>query len=400
MFRSPYFLMTHRLPDTNVNITTNNTNQGSAMMPRLLEPARSVAVWCHSDRAQRLCLLGVAILANAVAHSQVSVQQQNDFNTARSDAALGTSFSPTSPPTFGSIISYGNRPIPPPEAGPLPPTPKPFSLNFLAPFNYVQKGAEGTTTTGAAEATPELKVAFLARPGSGWMRFTGYLDEYSDRYTGKPSNGDRLSASLRMEYVGTQPVIDPDRLIPYLSYAPSKTFAPLFSKKKLTTQDYTLGINELWDFAPSFRAFDTRGGFLPTWELGLQAAAQRRIVDSGADSFALIFSPSLKWAATDRIHFPYLEPEQFGKLAASLGLTVTRRWYERYQGQTEQTWSLGPIFTVVWLPPAQWFGSKASLLGSPEVDFQLAYSDLNASLHSDNAHSYTIGPALKASWVF
>jgi hypothetical protein len=40
------------------------------------------------------------------ARAQLSIQDQIDFNTTRSDALLGTSFAASNSPTIGSLVSY------------------------------------------------------------------------------------------------------------------------------------------------------------------------------------------------------------------------------------------------------------------------------------------------------
>jgi hypothetical protein len=375
----------------------------------LEERVQSVPIRLRSRRAWTflaqsfLVIVFCTVALPSLAQSQL--QDQIDFNTARSDAVLGTSPAPSSSlPTIGSLVSYslypnGNSSVTELQ-GPQAPAPPIFNSNFLSPLSYARSQANGKSGISSANAVPEIKTGFLVHPSETLFQFSGFLDLSSSRYTGSTANSDRLDGLVRVDFVGSDPFPDRASIIPYVSYAPQQTYAPLFSKGELVTQDLMLGVNKLWDFAPNWTKYNTVASDDPAWEIGLQLSGQHRIVNSGADSNAIIFGPSIKWAATNAVEFPHKTPEDLGKLAASIGLNITRRWYESYQDYSERVWSVAPILTVSWVLPGKWFGKSGSYLGSPELDFQIAYSDLNSTVGAKSSRQLGVGPTLKANWNF
>jgi hypothetical protein len=355
----------------------------------------------------RLAILGLTVflgITPIAVHAQVPVQSQIDFNTARSDAALGTSLVPANLPTFGSIVSFGILPIENAASSfqqkPVPLPVNPFTFNFLSPLNYFN-GSGGTLGSAtAAEATPEMKLGFSVHPEDVTLQFSGFIDEASDRFSGKPPDTDKLSGSLRIDFVGTKTFPDRDRYIPYLSYSPQQGYAALFGKSKPFTQDVTVGLNKLWDFHPDWTKLDMRAGGNPTWETGLQIGVQRRMVNAGANSTAILAGPSLKWANSNRQEWPHCLPEECGSLAASLGINLARRWFDQVTGESERVWGAAPILTVAWGLPDRFVGGNATRFGSPEIDFQAAYNDQSST---DDAHSnrqWTVGLVVKAGLTF
>jgi hypothetical protein len=123
-------------------------------------------------------------------------------------------------------------------------------------------------------------------------------------------------------------------------------------------------------------------------------AVQRRISNPAPDSYAFVIGPSIKWTSSNQVEFPKIPIEKLGAMSASLGLNLTRRWDDSYQGQSERIWSVAPIATFVWQPPIKWLKS------APEVDFQVAYSSQSSTTPSDTKHQWGIGPTLKFGWSF
>jgi hypothetical protein len=339
----------------------------------------------------------VALFLSSQLHAQAALENQIDFNTARADAALGTSLAPASLPTIGSIVSFGAFPSSLSETIGISQSAltKPLTLNVLSPLDY--DDVNGSRT---GEATPEIKFSFLIHPSQVPLQFSGFLDESSDRYTGSAPGNDRLDGSLRLDWVGIKSFPDRDRFIPYFSYTPQVLYDPFFDGRKSTIQDYALGFNKLCDFNPDWSKPDTSAPYLPTWEIGLQFAVQHRITDSGPDSNAVVASPSLKWAATNAAHFPGISPDMLGQLAASAGLSVTHRWYDTYQDVAQRLWTLSPILSISWVLPAHWFGQSAAKIGAPEIDFQFAYTNTDSNLELKSSHQWALGPSVKFGWNF
>lgn len=174
---------------------------------------------------------------------QISTSDQIDFNTARSDALLGTSFTPTTPPTIGSVVSYG-------IAGGVRSsdltltTPPLGSINLLNPINYVRQFPGGSAPAESAEFTPQVKAGLVYRLRDTWsfVQVSASLGESSDRYTGSPANTDALNATLRFDFVGTDTHLNRDAWVPYFSYMPSEIYAAFYATRKQVNQDYTIGI--------------------------------------------------------------------------------------------------------------------------------------------------------------
>jgi hypothetical protein len=365
-------------------------------------PGRSGDIAGQCRRIRFTFLASILLGIGTQVWAQVPTQAQIDFNTARTDATLGTSTTAANMPTFGSVVSFGILPISGTvaqfKAVPLPVNP--FTFNFLAPINYVSDFSATGGAQRAAEATPELKQGFVVHPDNVVLQFSGFLDESSDRYTGSIPNTDKLSGSLRVDWVGTEPFPDRQRLIPYLSYSPQQVYAAFFGKSKPFTQDLALGVNKLWDFSPKWSLYDGRAGVFPTWELGLQIATQHRVVNSGPDSDALLIGPSLKWARSNAVEWPHCVPEVCGMLSASVSVNLTRRWYDRFEGISSSSWTAAPIFTFAWGIPDRFLAGNASNFGSPELDFQLAYNDLSIDTPGQSSHQWSVGLIVKTGLTF
>jgi len=142
--------------------------------------------------------LTIALIVSFGAHSagaQGTTPDLSDFNTIRSDALLGTSPTLVNPPTFGSLTSGFGTTSP---VQPRAPQPPPFNLSNLDPFNYFNQAGNGSDQS-AYEATPEVKFGFITRPARFPLQFSGFADEYSDRFSGAPSNSDKFDGSLRID---------------------------------------------------------------------------------------------------------------------------------------------------------------------------------------------------------
>jgi hypothetical protein len=341
----------------------------------------------------RAGLVATASLVALPLHAQLLVVDQTDFNRARSDAALGTSFSAVNLPTFGSITSFSTYP----NAGAEVPW---FSFNFLAPLDFTSNAI--FAPQNEFEATPEVRLGFLAHPASLPLQFSASVDELSDRYSNSSfANYDQLYGSLRLDWVGTDEVSVRDRWIPYVSYSPQQVYAPFFSSDAQRTQDFAIGVNKLWDFTANWTRFATAAPDYPTWEVGLQAGVQRRIVNVGDDSDAILVAPSVKWSSSNGNGWIHCLPDSCGQLATSLGVNLTQRWYGNSAGRE---WDVSPILTVAWVLPGKYFNHDAARYGRPEIDFQLAYYRQN---FSDGAPYYgfvnqqwSLGPTVKLGWNF
>jgi hypothetical protein len=350
---------------------------------------------CDSH-ALRLTMIALLMGLTAQSARGQSVAAQSDFATARINALEGTSTTQASLPIFGSMVSLGNYPSR--DAQPL--GPPPFSLNLFSPINDYYRSGAGAAAGSALEETPEGKFGFLVHPFGTSFQFSGFIDADSDRYSGAPADGDRVDGSFRIDYVGPDPFPNRDQFIPYLSYSPQQTFEPFFDTGKILTQDYAAGINKLWDFLPSGRRCDGRYSCNPLIEIGLQVGSQHRVVNSGAGSNALIIGPSIKWAPTSMADWPHIDPDADGQVSASVAANITGRWYDELDGVSEQTWSAEPIITASWIFPAKWFGSASAFVGSPELDFQAAYTNQHSTVAKDNFHEWQEGPILRGAWTF
>jgi hypothetical protein len=189
-------------------------------------------------------------------------------------------------------------------------------------------------------------------------------------------------------------------LIPYASYSPQQAYADFFGRSKPLTQDLAIGLNKLIDFHPDWSRFDMRAPGVPTWEIGLQATLQRRIVNGGPDSSAVLFNPSLKWTSTDHHDWPHCFDANCSALSASLGVNLTRRWFDQANDNSERTWGVSPIFTVAWGLPDRFFGGSAGHYGSPELDFQAAYNDQSSTVDAHSSRQWTVGLIIKAGLTF
>jgi hypothetical protein len=343
--------------------------------------------------------LAFAVCASAITANAQSAQDQSDFSTARSDALIGTSTTDSGLSTYGSMVAYGTYPKTTPDQ-PEPLSRPPVTLNFLGPVDYYDHTGTGSAAGVALEGTPELKLGFLELLHGTPFQLSGFLDEDSDRYTGAPANMDKLDGQIRIDLVGSQAFPDRQAPTPYVSYSPQKAFDPFFSTEIKVTQDFAWGINKLWDFLPSGKQCDGRYNCYPTWELGLQVGGQHRLVSTGAGSNALILSPSIKWEQVSMSDFPGWDFDTMGQLSASVGITITRRWYSELSGVSEQTWAFSPIATAVWVLPKPWFGAWAALVGTPELDFQAAYNHQQSNVTKDTYHQWAVGPVFRSVWTF
>jgi hypothetical protein len=366
------------------------------MGAQLTSPTVHIMRSLLSSSNLRASLVVMTSLIALPLHAQVLGVEQIDFNRARSDAALGTSFSAVNLPTSGSIISFSTYPNAGSEVAR-------FSFNFLAPLDFTNNAIFAPfSPRNEFEATPEVRLGFLVHPTSLPVQFSASVDELSDRYSSFAfANYDQLYGTLRLDWTGTDEISVRDRWIPYLSYSPQQVFVPFFNSDAQRTQDFAVGVNKLWDFTANWTKLDTAAPDYPTWELGLQAGVQRRIVNVGNDSDAILVSPSVKWSSSNGNGWIECARDSCGQLATSLGVNLTQRWYGNNAGRE---WDVSPILTIAWVLPGKYFNHDAARYGTPEIDFQLAYYRQNVSEEGPYegfvTQQWSLGPTVKVGWNF
>jgi hypothetical protein len=368
--------------------------------------------------------------AASASHAQQNRPQDlSDFQTAKTDAVIGTSPSGIGPlPTIGGavpsnfFISQGTLIVEgAAKSDNSPGFFKIFNLNVLTPMAYTDNNGGGSNNESQT-ATPEVKIGYSDQPWKESNPFQGsfYADLSSNRVSGSQMNADRLSGQMRFDWVGVKNsgysipgnrVIEPWTLWHpsiFFSYTPQQSYTPLFERGGIVTQDYAVGLT----------------GFLQGWmngqtpanwysrhqeeiEVDYQAQISHRVTDAGPDSYALVLGPSVKLTRINDPADSWLKGLcQPNRCSSSLGLNVTRRWYDALPStdQRQRSWSFNPVLTGVYVFPQSWFGAKDDAqkldkgFGQPEVDFQAGYSDTISSMPSKNDRLLSVGITFKAAW--
>jgi hypothetical protein len=172
---------------------------------------------------------------------------------------------------------------------------------------------------------------------------------------------------------------------------PRLDFDPTFANNFATRQDLNLGIVKVFNFDGDFNRIPAASNSLSAsvWSFGFSIGRQRRFRDPRPQSSALLVNPSAF----------YVISEQWN---ASLGMPITRRWFDTINGVSQRNLTWEPTGVVEYVIPGAWLGGAdaARWLGNPAIDF-LAGLERNWSNISGREYSqWRAGLVLKTGWRF
>jgi hypothetical protein len=145
--------------------------------------------------------------------------------------------------------------------------------------------------------------------------------------------------------------------------------------------------------------------------LGFEAGTTRRLVDSGPNLWIFSVAPSIRYYLTapfgtersTEIEFRY------GLLNASLALQLSYRLHDEFAGFKRRDFLTSAVLTLEYVIPTSVFGGgferdmlrRKEELGSPTINFQVAFSKLSSNKTDARYHQrWLIGPMLSAAWPF
>lgn len=279
----------------------------------------------------------------------------------------------------------------PPEvsrAGPVQPgvaTPA-FTFDLLAPFFFNSNPAtlEGSPHPGW-EAHPEIRLGWTRRSEAVLpLRWDALIDTSADRFRrGAEANADTLLGRVRAQYESGR---DDQEWQPFLSFQPSRDYAPAFRHRLETRHDLAAGVSTQWNLDAAWRRVAPAGDTGPAtvWSASVNASLQRRFAAPFPDSWALLVNPGLAWTPTPR-------------LSVSAEAEVSRRFFDRRDGASRRDWLVVPTLTLDYLPSE---GALPPSLGSPAVSLQLFLTRQSANQHGLSFTQYGAGPILRSTWRF
>ncbi|MDO9710819.1 hypothetical protein [Paracraurococcus lichenis] len=266
-------------------------------------------------------------------------------------------------------------------------TPAPWSLDLLLPLLWNSDAEQAASGIASPELTPEGRLTWSRRLEAHPVRLSALLDASTDRFVrARDADADLLYGRLRAQY---ESGADDQEWQPFLSYVPTFTFAPTYARRLDTWHDLALGASKSWEWDGALHRVapgaDTDSQ--AAWSVAVNGAVQRRARDGGPPSVALLLNPSVTWAISAAWN-------------ASLELDVTRRWFDRYDGQGRRDWLLTPILTVEFQPPEGWLPPQDSGLGAPVLDLQVFLTRQHSSAAEGRFQQWGAGPILRTAWKF
>jgi hypothetical protein len=338
----------------------------------------------HRRRWPNPALLVLALIAIPTPLlAQARIQDQIDFQRAQSDALLSGGQSTSAAPTRFGVFSMSRLNQEPDQ---------PFSFNGTVPFHYSGQDSDKSGVSTGASFAPEGKFGFGTQPWGGPVRLSGYVDVSLNRYitfNGSLTPSDTLSGAIRADLVGTTD--KPEILAPYVLYAPTGAFSPLFAQQTSFTHDLTVGVNTAWEYKNGFKPADPNSATaFKGWAVSLQSALQHRFDYGLSASNAVLLVPAIKFTS------------QSG-WGASFQANLTERFYDpSARGSAENDFSVQPI-AVLSYQLASLFGfddATAKRYGKAEIDFQAAYANQSSNVAAAVYQRWSFGPTLTFGWKF
>jgi hypothetical protein len=326
-----------------------------------------------------LAVSSLVLLSVTPVGAQVS-DSHSDGNDARYDAMYGTpnSYTPTSQDnlfaTTPGLEQQASR--------------SQFTANGLVPLSFnTNAGFLPSGGSNTAEFDPQAGISWTTPIANSPLKFTANVRAEFDRFTADSGfEFDKLRVLGRLQYVDA----DNDQAYsPYVSYVPRWDFTPLFDNRFALRQDVNVGFNKVFNYDANFQRvpFGSSTSTDTVWSFGLTSFFQARFRDPAPGSFAVVAIPSVSYVISPQWN-------------VSGGFEIERRQFDGVNLFTQRDWFFEPITTLEFVLPSAWFGSAASLVGRPALDFQIAYERNWSNLP---AASYTIwhaGAGAKFGWRF
>jgi hypothetical protein len=351
---------------------------------------------CQLRRLLVPLLLAFSLVGTTGAGAQ-TFQDDLDFRDTLRDARSGTSIVPSLRPNPTGSLTGGVKQF----HGPYGATfvektgepPKDFSFTLTSPLQYWDK-SNPRGFASAWQYTPDAILAWSRQP-QGWpVQLSASADVSSDRYivlSGAPAASDTITGVVRLDYVGEQP--SRQAFTPFVFYTPRWGLTPFLANWTGFSQDFNTGITKLWDFKSDFTRIPPSSNASFAWEFGAKLNLQHRWVYGSPDSNAVIFVPSMKYAA------PGDTP--LHGMALGVQLTVAGRWYDpTASGVAQADWLVQPVAVLSYQFTRTLFGVPAAVLGNPKFDLSASYGSLTSNVASAPYQKLAVGPALTLKWLF
>jgi hypothetical protein len=380
---------------------TQLSTHGSGLtqcLPQINDKTTPLNATHKSTIALRAIVLATLLEWTALANAQnLGTDATIDIQESRSSAlAAPASLVPgglEALPNVGPITPFGVNFKP---AGPA----RDFALFLIAPI-YFNDNPTHSQMNGRSglEGDPELRLDWNHQ--FDWVRLSARLDSDMDRFNNNAatSGTDKFYARIGAALTDGK---DDQAYIPQVTFGPTLTFDPTFSKRQQTANDLTIAVAKVFNFDANFKQAEPgKSTAKAAWSFGISVGFQRRFRDPDPSSYAVIVTPSVKHIISE-------------DWLALLQVNITRRLYDSLQQFSRRDWLINPIATVAFKPPASWFGSTDQVdssgqtpgqrrwaeLGAPEIDFQLSFAQQDSNKRGATFHQLSVGPGLSAVWQF
>jgi hypothetical protein len=369
-------------------------------------------------------VVGLVALGEPIAGAQTvgsAAAAKLEFLNDRLDAMLATG--PNGLVTGNFYVpqrSYANTEAA--TAGAPPDGVPQFSFNILSPGNWDSNA--NTLPSGGSSAlqvAPDLHLGATDHFATmGGITLSGSGDLVLNRYSNDAGkDASPVSYSFEIQRVSGQ---NDQEFQPFLAYSSQTAYSSTFSADSGTVRKVSAGSDKLWEWGywergkglerdPQDQPIANR---FVTLQVGLSAQAGRAFATSSPSSTFLKVSPSFGYNSNNG-----LDSDAYAShWSTSLAVNITRIWQDAGSAAAgampsgaEQDWTIGPVLTVLYSPPARWFrwannqsdaqeARNATSIGGPVFTLQVAYSRFTSNLPGKSYDGWTIGPSLGVSWKF
>jgi hypothetical protein len=283
-----------------------------------------------------------------------------------------------------------------------------FSVTNLSDYN---SNAETLPTGGSRtfEDMPDFNLAFQNSWNSlGGLQLSGSVDASLDRFS--HSNGadaDAVATALELQHVSGS---SDQEFQPFVAFSTNTLFVPTFSKSQGTVTKLAIGFDKVFNFGTLVRNGPLQQ--LPLNQAGegqftsLQFGFSGKIskVFGAADrEYVLKLSPSITYNWNNG---PYSDADA-AHWSLSAALNISRTWDVTATGAHEADWTLSPVVTLVFDPPASWFPKGTSAnhypqasAGNPTITLQVGYNRFTSNVQGKNYEQWALGPSVGLNWKF
>jgi hypothetical protein len=258
----------------------------------------------------------------------------------------------------------------------------------LAPLNYTSNADwQRSGGTETLEGSPEVRFGLTAPVFDLPLRFSSSVAVEFDRMVeSNAGEFDKVRPRVQLQYVDAE---NDQAFSPFLGFSPRWDFRPTFDDNFATRYDLNLGLSKAFSLDEGFGLMPRSGTSANDARLrvGFTLIGQRRFRDPAPESWAFIFIPSVSYRLAE--HW-----------STSLGIEMTRRFFESIGEVSQRNFTLEPVAALQFQIPEGWLGGAdtARWLGRPRIDLFAGVEQNWSNVFNGQFTRAYAGIAFKTLW--